>query len=64
MQGLIGYEEFPAQRSSRQPLLDFILADLKASRCQILFHTEADRIPFRITFETPYGERMGVNRGS
>ena len=60
MQGLIGYEEFPAQRSSRQPLLDFILADLKASRCQILFHTEADRIPFRITFETPYGERMGV----
>jgi hypothetical protein len=44
----------------RAPLLDFILRDLRQSDCRILFSSPPDTAPFRVTFETPAGERLGI----
>jgi len=44
----------------REPLLAFMLEALEGSGCRILHVSEPDRAPFRITFETSVGERMGI----
>ncbi|MCC7386125.1 MAG: hypothetical protein IT384_30050 [Deltaproteobacteria bacterium] len=45
---------------NRQPLVDFMVAGLVAAGCRIIRCAPADRAPFRISFELPTGERMGI----
>lgn len=54
------YRRYSVSRQSKAALLAFILDALKRANCQILNHTEPDHAPFRITFEDPYGTRMGI----
>lgn len=54
------YREYSVSRSDKEPLLRFVLDALKRAGCQVLHHSEPDRAPFRITFETPEGERLGI----
>ena len=44
----------------RAPLVEYMVDALRASGCRILRCSEPDRAPFRITFETAMGERMGI----
>lgn len=59
-QQLLGYRLYGVQRKSRQPLLDWMEAALTTSGCNVLYSSEADVAPFRIVFETPEGERIGI----
>lgn len=45
---------------NKEPLLRFMIDGLHTSGCRILFTSPATQAPFRITFETPSGERMGI----
>lgn len=54
------YRRFSVSRHQKEPLLAFILDALGASRCQILRCSNPGETPFRISFETPDGERMGI----
>jgi hypothetical protein len=47
-------------RGAREPLLTFLLDALRAEGCRIIHASEPTHAPFRITFETPDGERLGV----
>lgn len=44
----------------RGPLLDFVVSALESAGCHILRHSEPSQAPFRITFETPDQERLGI----
>lgn len=44
----------------RQPLINFIVEALRDAGCRMLYVPPADVAPFRFTFETPAGERMGI----
>lgn len=46
--------------TDREPLIRFMVDALKQSGCRILFTPSPDVAPFRITFDTPHGERIGV----
>ncbi|MBX7096680.1 MAG: hypothetical protein K1X89_03115 [Myxococcaceae bacterium] len=54
------FREYSVSKSDKEPLLRFILEGLVASGCRILQASEPSRAPFRITFETPTSERMGI----
>lgn len=54
------YRTYRVKRSDREPLVRFILDGLRASKCRVIFASDPGVAPFRITFETPDGERMGV----
>jgi hypothetical protein len=54
------YNVYGVSRRHREPLLQYIHDALGASGCRILHSSEADHAPFRISFATPTGERMGV----
>lgn len=54
------FRTYKVQPSARRPLLDFMTGALTQAGCRALFVSFADIAPFRITFETPEGERMGV----
>lgn len=54
------YKTYGVRRSDREPLLRFMLDALRGSGCRILQADEPDHAPFRFTFLTPTGERMGV----
>lgn len=54
------YRTYPVKPRDREPLLNFILAALRNAGCAILCHTSASEAPFRASFETALGERMGV----
>lgn len=45
---------------NKRPLLDFMVNALHECGCRTLFVSEPDEAPFRITFETSQGERMGI----
>jgi hypothetical protein len=51
---------YGTQAADKRPLLDFVLGALRGAGCRILFEPPANKAPFRITFETPGGERMGI----
>lgn len=53
-------ETYRVQSRDRKPLLDFMLRALRDEGCRIIHEPSADEAPFRITFETPTGERMGI----
>lgn len=44
----------------REPLIQFMLESLAEAGCRPIHVPPANRAPFRITFETPQGERMGI----
>lgn len=44
----------------REPLIDFMVGALESAGCRIIHRPRADRAPFRITFETAEGERLGI----
>ena len=54
------YQRYSVSKRHKQPLLDYILTSLKKCGCTILHHTLSDEAPFRITFEAPDGERIGI----
>lgn len=54
------FRTYGVSRKDRQPLLDFMLGALRSEECQILSCSSASEAPFRITFETAQGERMGI----
>lgn len=56
----LGYREYTVQAASKRPVLDFMLDALRASGCRVLSSSPPNRTPFRITFETPTGERVGI----
>ena len=45
---------------SKQPLLNFMTQALEAEGCRIIFCGPPNEAPFRVSFETPEGERMGI----
>lgn len=54
------YKSYSVSRRHKQPLLDFVLSSLRTCGCTLLHHTSPAEAPFRITFEAPDGERMGI----
>ena len=54
------YRRFSVSRRQKEPLLGFILSSLQTSGCRILRHSDAGEAPFRISFEAPDGERIGI----
>jgi len=51
---------YRVSRRDREPLVDFMLQALRGEGCRILYCSPPTEAPFRITFETPQGERQGV----
>lgn len=54
------YRTYRVSRKLKEPLLDFMLEALQSSGCRVLYHSPPTEAPFRITFETLMGERMGI----
>lgn len=54
------YRSYSVKRKDREPLLAFMLQALRGEGCQILYSSSPLEAPFRITFETPQGERLGI----
>lgn len=54
------YRTYRVQASERGPLLDFMLESLRGSGCTIIHHSPRNEAPFRIAFEAPTGERLGI----
>lgn len=54
------YRTYSVQRSAREPLVKFITEGLQMVGCRMLFVSDPAQAPFRITFETPNGERLGL----
>jgi hypothetical protein len=54
------YRTYRVSRKDREPLLDFMLQALRGEGCQILYCSSPSEAPFRITFETRDGERLGI----
>lgn len=54
------YRTYGVSRKDREPLLDFMLQALRGEGCHILYSSAPTQAPFRITFETPLGERLGI----
>jgi hypothetical protein len=56
----VDYKVYSVRAADKQPLLDFILTALEREGCSIIRHSPADEAPFRISFETRGGERLGI----
>ncbi len=54
------YRTYAVDRQKREPLLRFIRHSLEHCGCRLLRFSDAAEAPFRIGFETPDGERMGI----
>ncbi len=54
------YVRYRVQARNREPLLRFMLEALHDAGCRILHEPPAAEAPFRITFETAAGERIGI----
>jgi len=52
--------EYRVQPQRKKPLLEFIVNSLKGAGCRILSVSPPSRAPFRLVFETPEGERLGL----
>lgn len=51
---------YRVNRKDREPLVEFIKSALEECGCQIINASTPDEAPFKITFETPLGERLGI----
>jgi len=54
------FKSYGVLAGSREPLIEFILAGLESQGCRIIHRPSAKSAPFRFTFETPEGERLGI----
>lgn len=54
------YQRFSVSRNQKAPLLAFILSALDAAGCRVLHCSDPSEAPFRISFEAPDGERLGI----
>ncbi len=54
------YKKWGVMRSSKEPLLRFLVDGLTAAGCTVLHVSDPSCAPFLITFETPLGDRQGV----
>ena len=53
-------ETFNVLARDRAPLIAFMVEALRADGCRIIHQSQPNRAPFRITFESSTGERMGI----
>lgn len=51
---------YPVLAREREPLIRFIADALEGAGCRLIHRPPADRAPFRFTFETADGERLGI----
>jgi hypothetical protein len=56
----VEYRVYRVDPHGRGPLLEFMLDAIKASGCSILQSSPPDEAPFRISFVTAAGERLGI----
>ena len=56
----LSYKVYGVSRRHREPLLQFIHDALAAAGCRVIHSSDAGSAPFRISFETAAGERMGI----
>lgn len=54
------YRRYRVTAAARQPLVDFMRDALIASGCRIIALADPREAPFRMTFETADGERLGI----
>lgn len=54
------YRIYRVQATARAPLLAFMKSALRDAGCSIIQCSPDHEAPFRISFETPEGERMGI----
>ena len=54
------YQTYRVLARDRQPLVDFIVEAMRGAGCRMLHIPPANVAPFRFTFETPAGERLGI----
>lgn len=54
------YRTYGVRARDREPLLRFMIDALQGCGCRVLYASPPNRAPFRVTFETPEGERMGI----
>jgi hypothetical protein len=54
------YREYTVQRKAREPLVRFMLDALEECGCRVIRHSPPTIAPFRISFESPDGERQGI----
>lgn len=54
------YRRYSVSRASKEPLLNFIIESLNDVGCRILNCSDSGYAPFRITFEDPTGQRLGI----
>ena len=57
---MLDYSRYSVSRRDREPLLSYMTGALEASGCRVLHCSVPDEAPFRMSFEAPDGERMGV----
>jgi hypothetical protein len=55
-----GYREFRVNAQARRPLIDFMQDALVAAGCRLIATADPRSAPFRMTFETADGERLGI----
>lgn len=55
-----GVRTYGVQARDREPLIAFMLGALRSAGCRIIHEPPPIQAPFRITFETPTGERVGI----
>lgn len=54
------YPTYPVNARDRGPLIEWITSALEGSGCRVIHRSPANYAPFRVTFETQTGERLGV----
>lgn len=54
------YRTYGVKKADREPLIAFMVEALESHGCRIIHRPAPNVAPFRITFETPQGERLGV----
>lgn len=54
------YKKYAVSKADKAPLLAFVREALESQGCEIIKSTEPDEAPFRISFKTSSGERLGV----
>lgn len=54
------YRRYSVSARDKEPLLAFVREGLESQGCRVIRSTGPDEAPFRISFETPWGERLGI----
>jgi hypothetical protein len=54
------WKTYSVQRSSKAPLLSFIVEALEKRGCHVVYASDPSQAPFYVVFETPSGDRHGV----